>query len=221
MLEATQRRSSPETSVRHTLVKSHSTLVRINNAKFDLCCWRREPTAALAAWLDGVAQRHTLTFDEKYQSARDVQFERWLSDIPPSPEKHQWLEDLHAVLGASLRVNGEVPLRIQLSTIQIRKCPRFHIDNIGVRLLCTYSGPGTEWIPELSLDRSRLADCTVDDAPLRPGGAVEQLRRFDVALLKGSAFPGNGRFGIVHRSPNVPNAPRIVLTIDTFQQRKH
>jgi hypothetical protein len=45
----------------------------------------------------------------------------------------------------------------------------------------------------------------------------EHLERFDVALMKGSAWPANGRFGTVHRSPDVPGAPRLVFTVDTLR----
>lgn len=162
-----------------------------------------------------MARSSEFTIDERNVRARDVKFDRWLGALAGASEKQAFVDDLELVLAAAVRTHGDVPLRVQLSTIDSRKCPRFHIDNVGVRLLCTYAGAGTEWIPETAVDREHLRTCSADHAPLRSGGAVEQLARFDVALLKGTAFPGNARFGAVHRSPDVQGAPRIVFTIDT------
>ena len=35
-----------------------------------------------------------------------------------------------------------------------RGCKRFHIDNVPQRLLVTYSGEGTEWLPDAAADKS-------------------------------------------------------------------
>jgi hypothetical protein len=41
------------------------------------------------------------------------------------------------------------------------------------------------------------------------------LNTGDVALFKGEAWEGNEGFGVVHRSPSVPdNTQRLLLTID-------
>jgi hypothetical protein len=140
-----------------------------------------------------------------------------LTTLPDGPLREAWCEDLSTVLAQYVKVVGDEPLRVQLATIDGRKCPRFHVDNVGVRLLCTYAGPGTEWIAESSVDRQHLRTCDAMHAPTRPNGRVEHLERFDVALMKGSAWPGNGRFGTVHRSPDVPGAPRLVFTVDTLR----
>ena len=35
-----------------------------------------------------------------------------------------------------------------------RGCRRYHIDNVPQRLLVTYAGKGTEWLPEEAADRN-------------------------------------------------------------------
>lgn len=215
MLEPVTRRARSTRGARHAFVDSAAGLSRIHRASLDVCVWRRTVDASLARWLDEVAKGSALSIDERNLRARDVKFDRWLGSLAASAEKQAFVDDLELVLAAAVRVNGDVPLRVQLSTIDSRKCPRFHIDNVGVRLLCTYAGAGTEWIPEAAVDREHLRTCSADHAPLRAGGAVEHLKRFDVVLMKGTAFPGNARFGAVHRSPDVRGAPRIVFTVDT------
>ena len=90
-------------------------------------------------------------------------------------------------------------------------CPRFHIDRVGVRLLCTYRGPGTQW-------GRRDALLPIDSPPASPVG---QARAFDVLLLKGSTWPGNEHLGAVHRSPDPGRAsyPRLLLSIDAVWNR--
>lgn len=35
-------------------------------------------------------------------------------------------------------------------------CPGRHIDRTSIRLVCTYQGPGTEWLDDQSIERSDL-----------------------------------------------------------------
>lgn len=205
------------TKARHRLVGEPSRLAAIRRATVDLCVWRRSLPAPLAAWLDEVAARHELSLDVRGARASTFDFEAPLRSLPAGAMREAWVADLSTLLQRYAAVIGDEPLRVQLATIDGRKCPRFHVDNVGVRLLCTYAGPGTEWIAEPAVDRERLRTCDAAQAPTRPGGTVEQLERFDVAMMKGSGFAGNRRFGTVHRSPDVPGAPRVVLTVDTLR----
>jgi len=100
-------------------------------------------------------------------------------------------------------------------------CRKFHADYIGVRLLCTYSGPGTEWVDDAYVNRrtaldpdSSLADA--NRALVPDPTRVRSLGEGDVALLKGHAYPGNEGRGVVHRSAPVEarGLRRIVLKID-------
>ena len=38
-----------------------------------------------------------------------------------------------------------------------RGCKRYHIDNVPYRLLVTYAGKGTEWLPDEASDRGAYA----------------------------------------------------------------
>jgi hypothetical protein len=202
---------------RHRLVTEPGRLSAIRRTTVDLCVWRRTLPSPLSTWLDSVARSHSLAIDERGVRADAFDVATMLTTLPAGPLREAWADDLSNVLHHYVRVVGDEPLRVQLATIDGRKCPRFHVDNVGVRLLCTYAGPGTEWIAESSVDRQHLRTCDAMHAPTRPSGRVEHLERFDVALMKGSAWPANGRFGTVHRSPDVPGAPRLVFTVDTLR----
>jgi len=44
---------------------------------------------------------------------------------------------------------------------------------------------------------------------------IQQLKRGDVALLKGEKWLGNEGFGLIHRSPHpAPGERRLLLTLD-------
>ena len=89
-------------------------------------------------------------------------------------------------------------VRMRLEHVIDDSCRKFHVDAVGLRLLCTYAGPGTEWID--------------------PGGKIRRMTTMEVAIFKGSAFPGAGP-RILHRSPRLSSGTvvgqtRLVLCID-------
>ena len=144
-----------------------------------------------------------------------------LSDVfPAHPARSAlvgWLTecvDLFACLFDQQRVG------IRLRWLNSAMCPRFHVDNIPVRLVHTLSGPGTEWLTEDNLDRLRLGRGNGGLPDEHSGVVIEprdiqRLDAGDVALLKGSGWVGNEHAGLVHRSPMVPSdAGRWVLTLD-------
>lgn len=115
-------------------------------------------------------------------------------------------------------------LMVSFEAPEAATCPRFHVDRLGIRLLVTYAGPGTEWIADADCDRSWLGarGHGQDDhstGVLRPNAVVRRVPRFAVVLLKGEAFPGARGFGAVHRSPDPAGAPRLLLRLDVLGQR--
>jgi hypothetical protein len=94
-------------------------------------------------------------------------------------------------------------------------CRRFHVDHTRLRLLCTYRGPGTEWLAHDQVDRQALAAHQPNDAILRHG-QPRHLEPFWVGVLKGERFPGNAGRGLVHRSPPVADTgtTRVLVCLD-------
>jgi hypothetical protein len=106
--------------------------------------------------------------------------------------------DFRRLAGCFARLVSSVTVRMQLEHVTDDSCRKFYVDAVGLRLLCTYAGPGTEWI----------------DA----GGNVRRMAPMEVAIFKGSAFAGAGP-RVLHRSPPVSTGAlaghsRIVLCID-------
>jgi hypothetical protein len=127
-----------------------------------------------------------------------------------------WLTtDIRMLLGGWTRITEEVRCRLRMEAVGTDACRKFHTDQVRIRLLCTYRGPGSEWVPDEHVQRSRLGPHGENEDIVPELSAVRRVPRFAAALLKGDAFDRRTP-GIVHRSPllasGVPH--RLVLRID-------
>lgn len=179
----------------------------------------RASDPVIAAWLDAAARDGTLgrglrTTLRAGESLR-------LDGLPPGAGRDALAADLAflTALCVDLLDCDRVGLRVEIT--DSATCPRFHVDRTGLRLLCTYRGPGTEWLADEDADRSRLgagADGRPDACSglLRAGARIHTVPPRAVALLKGSAWPGNADRGAIHRSPAVPRGtgPRVLAALD-------
>ncbi len=106
----------------------------------------------------------------------------------------------------------EVGLRVMALTKPM--CPRFHVDRIPVRLLCTYGGPGSEWLPGNVVPAGLLTPGE-DQYGRVAAEQVAQLATGQVALFKGDTWRDNPGSGVVHRSPSLsPGQQRLLVTLD-------
>jgi len=112
---------------------------------------------------------------------------------------------------------------LRLTALSRAMCPRFHVDNVPCRLVTTYGGPATEWLPHSAVDRAKLGRGSGHSSDSESGlysleEDIQQLTLGDVALLKGELWEGNEGAGLVHRSPAVQTgATRLLLTLDVIR----
>ncbi|WP_250658101.1 DUF1826 domain-containing protein [Alkalimarinus coralli] len=109
---------------------------------------------------------------------------------------------------------------LRLTMLDHAMCPRFHVDRVPCRLVTTFKGSSTQWLPHEAVDRSKLGHGN-NGLPDEESGIyqdvsdIRQLTSGDVALLKGELWEGNENAGLVHRSPGVkPGEKRLLLTLD-------
>ncbi|MEM8896966.1 MAG: DUF1826 domain-containing protein [Bacteroidota bacterium] len=105
--------------------------------------------------------------------------------------------------------------RLLLTTVSTNMCRKFHTDVNDLRMLCTYIGPGTLWVPDEAID--------LDDSYARGNGnevvldleKVEQAGTGELIILKGALYPEAN--AIMHRSPTIEESGerRLLLRIDT------
>lgn len=142
-------------------------------------------------------------------------------DLHPLPGAEAWLSDVELLIGLFRDLFEPQALGLRLRTLDKAMCPRFHVDRVPVRLVCTYGGPGTEWLPETAVNRDKLGHAACGQADEESGlmldpGAIHAMPTFAVGLLKGELWEGNQGHGAVHRSPQpTPTQPRrLLLTLD-------
>jgi hypothetical protein len=119
-------------------------------------------------------------------------------------------------------LTGQKHIKVTLASVWSDSCRKFHADFVGLRMLCTYVGQGTDYVSDEFVDREGADDVDPEDiqasnvAMLRDPGAVRRCATGDLIVLKGESYPGNRGFGAIHRSPPIQQSRgrRLVLTLD-------
>ena len=94
---------------------------------------------------------------------------------------------------------------VRIEVLDRAMCPRWHVDRVALRLLCTWIGPATEWLDERCADRSRLGS----DDVMTDASGIGRAAAGDIVLLKGELWPDNAGRGVIHRSPHLDAAHRL------------
>ena len=135
----------------------------------------------------------------------------------PVPERAAaLLDDIGTIASALAFLFDTATIGIRLRLLDEAMCPRFHVDNLAVRLVTTYAGPGSEWLPEHAVNRAGLGAPRADKPEIvTDPAAIGRLGVGDLALLKGDGWIGNEGRGLVHRSPRpAPGQRRLLLALD-------
>ena len=113
-------------------------------------------------------------------------------------------------------LSGAKSFRLLLSTVNTNMCSRFHTDMNDLRLLCTYSGPGTVWLSENNINRDALETYGDNETIVKDKSQINYAKTGAVVLLKGAVYPLKGTKAIVHRSPTIEETgmSRLLLRID-------
>ena len=118
--------------------------------------------------------------------------------------------DIESLAACFAHATGARAIEVRLQALQDDACRLFHLDRMRARMVTTYIGPGTEWVPERY---ARDAIRSQDDY----AGPIYAMPRFAVGLFAGSLLP-NG--GLVHRSPRLSNTGRFRLFLSLNEARK-
>ncbi|MCE0963616.1 DUF1826 domain-containing protein [Pseudomonas sp. NMI4491_12] len=146
-------------------------------------------------WVMDVDEQQMPVMSDLLREAADLQgYEAFVADVA-------WLVAAYTCLVGARRVG----LRLRVLTGPM--CPRFHVDNVPLRLLTTYAGPGSEWLREQESPRRELHTAQV------PVNNIQKLYVGEVAVLKGEKWQGNEGAGLVHRSPSGQQG-RLLLSLD-------
>lgn len=202
----------------HVIGEQPDVLLHILNPGVNLCLWQRPSQPAVIQELSSLqatdlpdvrCATSLVSFDD------DVCTLLQQHGLDPLAFKN-WRNDLHrlAELYFSVSKNNKVTLR--LVTTDDDDCRRFHVDRTQLRLLCTYRGPGTEWLHNNQVDRLAQSTGAPNDDIIRFGDS-SVFEPFWAGILKGSAYPGNAEHGLVHRSPQIScsGKTRVLFCLDS------
>ncbi len=184
-------------------------LLHVLRPEVNLVVWHRVLPESLTAGLRPLtdAAPFTAVVEDEPERAVDA-----LAAKLPASAPLGLLLDIRALAMAFAGISdtGGV-VRIRLEAITGPACHRWLADAVGLRLLCTYRGPGTEWLP-LAGGARTAGGLNPKALPCERG----QVATGAAAILKGEGFAGNSGFGCIHRSP--PAGPgeraRLLLCLD-------
>jgi hypothetical protein len=197
-------------------------LARILETGVQLAVHRREPDVHLVSFLN---RAHAGLGQGIREVAEAGKLPR-VGGLLERPDSAPLAEELVFLTGLYTDLIGCPAVGLRIEVLDQAMCPRFHVDRVGVRLLCTWRGHGTEWLDDVSVDRRRLGAGSAglpDDRSglMLPGAAIRSVPTHAIALLKGAGWPGNEARGVIHRSPAVPagEGPRILVSLDAVWDR--
>lgn len=133
---------------------------------------------------------------------------RALDGLPDLQERcRRDVADISTVFREHLGVDA---VAVKLQAVHGTACPRFHMDKVGMRMVCTYLGSGTEYLAsEATLVVGDRIVATLEDC-------CEAAGTGDLLFLKGVQA---GSSGAVHRSPAThAHDVRLILVIDDAVQ---
>ena len=135
-----------------------------------------------------VARRDPLT-DIEFLLEEDIPL-----DIQSDPFYKTWLEDMAQV--CLLFCDVEQSEKVHMWLGSKRGCRRYHIDNVPRRLLVTYDGKGTEWLPEHAANRDAFSQGEPNEKIVRDYSARQFMSEWDISIFLG------GPSGLLHRTPD-------------------
>lgn len=172
-------------------------IARIHAADTDIVLIRRplpvECAALVARGRVGEVRFHTSARGAKNKIDRGLDR---LELKAPGGSRARLADDILGLVYGMLAGFDWTRVEVRLDLADVQACPKFHSDNVLVRLVTTYVGPGTEYI------ETRRPDVVHRAAP---GSLV---------FLKGHRHPTH-RDTILHRSPAFePGSWRLSVAID-------
>ena len=118
-----------------------------------------------------------------------------------------WIKDMAELCDIFCDILNNESVSFNLGTN--RGCKRYHVDNVPMRLLVTYAGKGTEWLPSQFADRHAFEAGKPNEEILKDPSGCEFINIWDIAVFRG------GRKGVLHRTPDAAlNGPSIMLRLD-------
>jgi len=202
-------------ATRHTAAGNDALcLTEIFDPEIQLVLWQRAPVTSIESYLDTLGSAVGPALRTTFETGQTPTLAGW----PAGAGRDALATDIAMLAELYGDLLGCPQIGLRLEILNQAMCPRFHVDRVGIRLLCTYRGPGTQWLDDSKVDRQLFWLGEPDKQPPSGDAMAESAAPHTVALLKGSLWQGNSHRGIIHRSPAVPDGqgPRVVVAMDAI-----
>lgn len=166
-----------------------------------MAIWQRQPPPEYQAWLDGLdsAQLPRLRCRAALSQVPGAVLQACMeAGTPPCPQRETMIADIADLSRRAADVTKSLMVDLRLDAGNGQPCPKWHLDAVPARLLCTLRGAGTQF------------------GPTRTGGEpthIHQMRAGDVGMFRGRLWPGDEISGILHRSPPAETGQTRLLTV--------
>lgn len=145
--------------------------------------------------------------DAAFLDIRNILNKEFSQEIKAELLYDEWLEDMAEVCKTFCVLEKIEAVSFHLGTQ--RACRRYHIDNVPKRMLVTYAGKGTEWLPDEAADREAFLSGEPNEKIIKDPSALQFINQWDVAVFRG------GPEGVLHRTPDAAlNGPSILMKLD-------
>ncbi|WP_148216718.1 DUF1826 domain-containing protein [Arcobacter nitrofigilis] len=197
--------------------KQPTVLSDIYQEEINIAIWRREKPASLQ-----YSVKEFLALNPTFQKEMILTPQDALSRVSESFDNNmtEVSEDIAELVDMFCYLFELKQAGMRLKVLDRAMCPKFHVDKVPCRLVTTYQGMATEWLPHELVDQTKLGwSCNglpdSESGLYKSESDIQQLDCGDVALLKGTLWEGNENAGLVHRSPElIANEKRLILTLD-------
>lgn len=189
-------------------------LHRITQPGNDMVVWQRSNAMPWTAWLNALPLDALPVGRVELQTAEALAVLHETcnaSGTPMGPMRDLFTFDVADLIGRFAAITGTDTVALRMDVVTGNACRRWHRDCLPLRMICTYRGPGTWWVPPA------LAPLALDHADDELESQASQLQTGDVALFKGCGWAGQTHdTGIAHRSPRMEGTGlvRLVLVLD-------
>ena len=202
------------------LARRPQVLAEVRREGVDVAVWRRPVPARLRGVLEEWAATTEAEPFDGFVTEERMRVGEAVAALS-SDVRGAVADDVSGLLAAFFAVVNPGRARLFVGVVRDDRCKKFHVDAVALRMVTTYVGPGTEWLPEHAVDREALArgiacPSEANAAIVARPEAVRHARCGDVLMLKGSRHPTARGRGAVHRSPPLHHAgPRRFVLIAT------
>jgi hypothetical protein len=195
-------------------------LVAVFEPEVQILVHPRPPDPQIAAYLD-LANSWRLGYRRVLDNAQSLAGSGPAAPTwPDLPGREALLADIRHLSEVYRDLLDCERLGLRFESLDRAMCPGFHRDHTGIRLVCTYRGPGTEWLDDAGLDPQPCPSPGARPSFAAPAeaSAIGRAPAFAVVLLKGTLWQGNAGRGAIHRSPVPPpgGGSRYLLALDAL-----